>query len=53
MADSTAIEDGEKLEISNLGRKRDCTIYGADQVGDDSAADLRLCFCICKKQIFS
>ena len=39
-----------------LWKKRDCTIYVAktnDQLRGYWAADLHLCFCICKKQDFS
>ena len=52
----TAIEDVQWLEISDLERG-DYTICNdnksVDQLGDYHAADLRLYFSICKKQVFS
>ena len=53
----TAIVDGYMLEISDCG-SRGTTIYvaknkGADQLNRYHIADLRLCFRICKKQVFS
>ena len=54
----TAIEDGLRLQNSNFGGSRG--IYhlysenkGADQLRGYREADLRLCFHICKKPIFS
>ena len=51
-------EDAWRLGISNLGRKG--LLYypcsenkGADQLHGDREADLRLCFGICKKPVFS
>ena len=53
----TATEDGWRLEISYLGRRG---LYypfseniGADQLRGYREADLRLCFRICKKPVFS
>ena len=34
-------------------RIKGCTVYGADQLRDYCAADLRLCFSKCKKHVFS
>ena len=56
----TTTEDGWRLKISDLGSK-DIVLSiilcsenkGADKLRDDCEADLRLCFCICKKQVFS
>ena len=49
----TVTEDGWRLEISE---KKNCTICrqnkGTDQLCGHSAADLHLCFHICKKQVF-
>ena len=53
----TTTEDGFRLEISDLGSRgivqyNPCTKNkGADQL--NHAADLQLCFCICKMQVFS
>ena len=49
------------LEAWNFGfrKERDCSYNpfsenkGADQLRGYSEADLRLCFCICKKPVFS
>ena len=56
----TAIQDGWRLEISDLDRGGivlSVYIYsenkGADQLRGHREADLRLCFRICKKLVFS
>ena len=57
----TATEDGLRLDISDLESgivlPVDCTMYvvktDTDQQHGYGTADLSLCFCICKKQIFS
>ena len=46
--DCTAPEDGLRLEISDVGGKRDCIIFV-----DYCTADLCLYFHICKNQVFS
>ena len=54
----TATEDGKKLEISDLDSSG-IVLYicsenkGADQLRGYREADLRLCFRICKKPVFS
>ena len=54
----TINEDGEMLEISNLGIEVEGLCYpcsenkGADQLRGNCEADLCLCFCICKKKRF-
>ena len=53
----TAIEGGYGLEISDLDRSGVALCMpenkGADQLHNYCAADLRLCFRICKKPFFS
>ena len=52
----TPTEDGRKLEISDLAEGLYylcCENKGADQLRGYPEADLRLCFRICKKQVFS
>ena len=54
----TATKDGQRLKISNIRSRGILYIYVysedkcADQLQGDSAADLRLCFQIRKKQVF-
>ena len=49
----TTTEDGKRLEILDL-RSRPCSENkGADQLRGYREADLRLCFCICNKPVFS
>ena len=52
----TATEDGQRLEISDVGSKGLYYPYsknkGADQLRGNREADLRLCFRICKKAGF-
>ena len=53
----TTTEDGWRLEISDLGSRGNDYPYsenkGADQLRGYREADLRLCFRICKKPVFS
>ena len=53
----TGTEDGQSLEISDLGSRGiilSCSENkGADQLRGYREADLRLCFRICKKPVFS
>ena len=55
----TAIEDGQRLEISDSGSRGIVLCSenkGADQLcshGAGIAADLCLCYYLCKKQVFS
>ena len=52
----TATENGKKLEILDLESRRIVLCSekkGADQLCNYCTADLHLCFCICKKQVFS
>ena len=53
----TAKEDGKRLEMSGLeveGLYYLCSENkGADHLRSNLAADLRLCFHVCKKQVFS
>ena len=51
----TTTEDGNRLEISDFGSGGIVLCSknkGADQLRSYCAAYLRLCFCICKKQVF-
>ena len=52
-----ATENSKGLEISDLGSRGICYLCieneGADKLQGYHAADLRLCFCLCKKQVFS
>ena len=52
----TTKEDGKRLEISDLGSRGIVLCSkskGADKLHGYHAADPHLCFCICKKQVFS
>ena len=54
----TVTEDGYKLEILDLESRAIVVSIcsknkGAEQLGSYCAADLRPCFCICKKTVFS
>ena len=52
----TATQDGQKLAISYLGRRGIVLCRenkGADQLRGHREADLRLCFRISKKPVFS
>ena len=60
MPGCTVTEDGWKLEISDLESRGIVQLYylcnenkGADQLRGYCEADLRLCFRICKKPVFS
>ena len=51
----TATDDSYRLELSDLGSRgivRCSENKGADQLCCHGAADLHLCFCIFKKQVF-
>ena len=54
---STTTQDGQRLQISDLG-SRGIVLSGSQNKGTDQLqgyreADLRLCFRICKKPVFS
>ena len=49
-----ATEDGWRLQISDLGSRGMYYLCGENKGADyNSEADLRLCFSICKNQVFS
>ena len=52
----TAAEDGQRLEISDLSSRGIVLSVkrnkGTDQLRSFCAADLRLCFRVCKKPVF-
>ena len=56
-AKTCTITDDWILDISDLGKRGVVQLCsknkGADQLHDDCTADPHLCFCICKKQVFS
>ena len=49
----TITEAGYRLQISDIGSRGDSENKGADQLRSYCAADLCLCFRICKKPVFS